>query len=153
MTPMPTDTWSNDSPDATTAGFFKLARKDLPGLLQAANELKMAFYSVDLKSARNVPGFIKALQRDLDFPDWFGGNLDALHDCMTDFSWHPATGYVITLDGSDALSANPTSFAAFNAVLSSVVDEWKTRDTPFWIFYVQENPGSTDRRDPRSGTS
>jgi len=153
MTPMPTDTWSDDSPAAATAGFFKLARKDLPGLRQAAAELKMAFYSVDLKNARNVPGFIKALQRDLDFPDWFGGNLDALHDCLTDFSWHPASGYVITLDGSDTLSANPTSFAAFNAVLSSVVDEWKTRGTPFWVFYVQDNPEPADRQKSPSGAS
>lgn len=123
-----------------SAGFARLARKDLPALLKAADELKMAIFNVDLKNARNVPGFIKALQRDLDFPDWFGGNLDALHDCLTDFSWHPAPGYVITLTGSEALSANPTSFAAFNAVLSSVVEEWKMRSTPFWIFYVQDDP-------------
>lgn len=136
---------SNPSPEKplenTNAGLVKLARKDLPALLKAADELKMAIFSVDLKNARNVPGFIKALQRDLDFPDWFGGNLDALHDCLTDLSWHPAPGYVITLSGSEALSANPTSFAAFNAVLSSVVEEWKTRSTPFWIFYVQDDSG------------
>jgi RNAse (barnase) inhibitor barstar len=125
----------------SSAGFAKLARKDLPALLKAADELKMAVFNVDLKNARNVPGFIKTLQRDLNFPDWFGGNLDALHDCMTDFSWNPAPGYVITLTESDGLRANPTSFAAFNAVLSSVVEEWKTRRTPFWIFYVQDDPG------------
>ena len=122
-----------------SAGLAKVARKDLPALLKAADELKMAVFNVDLKDARNVPGFIKALRCDLEFPDWFGGNLDALHDCLTDFSWHPAPGYVITLTGSEALSANPTSFAAFNAVLSSVVEEWTTRSTPFWIFYVQDD--------------
>jgi len=130
----------------SSAGFAKLARKDLPALLKAADELKMAVFNVDLKNARNVPGFIKALQRDLNFPGWFGGNLDALHDCMTDFSWYPAPGYVITLTGSEALSANPTSFAAFNAVLSSVVEEWKMRSTPFWIFYVQDDPGERRSR-------
>jgi RNAse (barnase) inhibitor barstar len=143
MNSTPIKAWSASSPAVVTAGFFKLARKDLPGLRQAADELKMAFYSVDLKEARNVPGFVKALQRDLDFPDWFGGNLDALHDCLTDFSWHPAPGYVITLDGSDALSTNPTSFAAFNAVLASAIDEWKARSTPFWVFYLQDDPTPT----------
>jgi len=153
MNSTPIKAWPASSPAVVTAGFFKLARKDLPGLRQAADELKMAFYSVDLKNARNVPGFIKALQRDLDFPDWFGGNLDALHDCLTDFSWQPASGYVITLDGSDALSANPTSFAAFNAVFSRVVDEWKTRGTPFWVFYVQDNPEPADRQKSPSRAS
>ena len=120
------------------AGIFLLARQDLPALQQAANELKQAFFRVDLGNARNVPGFIKALQRDLAFPDWFGGNLDALHDCLTDFSWHPATGYVIVLDGSEALRANPTSFAIFNEVLASVVEAWQARDIPFRVFYLQD---------------
>lgn len=26
------------------------------------------------------------LQQELSFPDWFGRNLDALHDCLTDIS-------------------------------------------------------------------
>lgn len=151
MTPSPINPRAEGTP--ATAGFFKLARKDLPGLRLAASELNMAFFRVDLKSARNVPGFIKALRRDLDFPDWFGGNLDALHDCLTDFSWRPAAGYVITLEGSDTLSANPTSFATFNAVLSSVVEQWKTRNTPFWIFYVQEDADSSNEYDPHTASS
>ena len=120
------------------AGIFLLARQDLPALQQAADELKQAFFRVDLRNARNVPGFIKALQRDLDFPDWFGGNLDAVHDCLTDFSWRPAAGYVIVLDGSEALRATPTSFAIFNEVLASVSEAWQERDIPFRVFYLQD---------------
>lgn len=150
MTPL---NWEAGTGSTSTAGFFKLARKDLPALRKAADELHMAFFSVDLKNARNVPGFIKALRLGLDFPDWFGGNLDALHDCLTDFSWRPAPGYVITLEGSATLSANPTSFAAFNAVLLSAIDEWKTRTTPFWVFYVQDDDGSGDGQGSRPGTA
>ena len=131
------------------AGIFLLARQDLPALRQAADELEQAFFSVDLGSARNVPGFIKALKRDLDFPDWFGGNLDALHDCLTDFSWHPAPGYVILLDGLSSLSASPTSFAAFNQVLASAVEEWKLRDIPFWVFYLTDNLENATSAPPR----
>ena len=133
------------------AGIFLLARQDLPALRQAADELEQAFFSVDLGSARNVPGFIKALKRDLDFPDWFGGNLDALHDCLTDFSWRPAPGYVITLDGSETLRANPTSFAIFNEVLVSVIEWWQEKNTPFRVFYLHDAPAT--RRDPSSAKS
>ena len=28
----------------------------------------------------------RALAEGLNFPEWYGGNLDALHDCMTDIS-------------------------------------------------------------------
>ena len=27
----------------------------------------------------------KTLAENLSFPDWYGGNLDALYDCLTDF--------------------------------------------------------------------
>ncbi len=129
-----------------SAGIYKLTRKDLPALRSAANELKQAFFSVDLQNAKNVPGFIKALKRDLNFPDWFGGNLDALNDCLTDFSWHPAPGYVITLTGSDSLRGNPTSFAALNEVLSSAVEAWQARNIPFRVFYVLDDPAPASDR-------
>jgi RNAse (barnase) inhibitor barstar len=147
----------NPTPDiqvnSSTAGIFRLARKDLPALRQAADELKQHFFSVDLEDAHNVPGFIKALSRDLDFPDWFGGNLDALHDCLTDFSWHPAPGYVITLTGSATLRANPTSFAAFNQVLASAVEAWQARNIPFRIFYLHDDPPPASGRDNSSDMS
>lgn len=125
------------------AGLFRLDRNNLEPMLAAANELELACFHVDLKDARNIPGFIKAMKRDLALPSWFGNNLDALNDCLTDFSWHPAPGYVITLDGLSKLTASPTSFAAFNQVLASAVEEWKARDTPFWVFYLTDAPEVT----------
>ena len=119
-------------------GIFRLDRKDLPALQAAARELGQAFYLVDLSHACNVPGFIKAMRRDLQFPEWFGGNLDALNDCLTDFSWRPASGYVIALSGSEMLRATPTSLATLNEVLSCAVEEWERRDVPFRIFYLQD---------------
>lgn len=126
------------------AGIFRLARHDLAVLQEAAEEQAFAFFNVDLQRAANVPGFIRALKRDLKFPDWFGGNLDALNDCLTDFSWHPANGYVITLSGSAMLRSVPTSFAALNAVLASAVDEWRSRNIPFLIFYLTEDSPPTN---------
>lgn len=131
------------SHDNSKAGLFKLDRNNLEAMLAAANELKLACFHVNLKNARNIPGFIKAMKRDLAFPSWFGDNLDALNDCLTDFSWHPAAGYVITLDGLSELTASPTSFAAFNQVLASAVEEWKARDKPFWVFYLTDTPEDT----------
>ena len=126
----------------TPTGLFKLSRKDVPALEQAAEQLNQACFQVDLRNAKNVPSFIKALKRDLDFPDWFGGNLDALHDCLTDFSWRPASGYVITLSGYEMLRGNPTSFAAFNSVMASAVEAWEAREIPFRVFYLYDDPAA-----------
>ena len=147
----------NTLPDCNTAndiaGVYRLARKDVPALREAASELKQAFLNVDIHQAHNVPGFIKALSRDLAFPEWFGGNLDALHDCLTDLSWLPAPGYVITLDGSESLQANATSFAAFNAVLSSAAEEWQARRIPFRIFYLDDETPLPSGQDSRADAS
>ena len=126
-------------PDShSSAGIFRLAREDVPALKQAAIELKQAFLTVNLAGAKNVPGFIKAISRDLAFPEWFGGNLDSLHDCLTDLSWLPASGYVIALEDGNALQDNPTALAVLNAVLASVAEEWAARQVPFKIFYLQD---------------
>ena len=140
---------SQSTPGQGQAGLYRLAASDLPALREAAEMLGQAFYLVDLSRARNVPGFIRAMKRDLKLPEWFGNNLDALNDCLTDFSWHPAPGYVILLDGLSSLSASPTSFAAFNQVLASAVEEWKLRDIPFWVFYLTDNLENATSAPPR----
>lgn len=126
------------TPASVKTGLFRLNPADLPALKAAAAELGHFVFSVDLQRASNVPGFIKAFQRDLRFPDWFGGNLDALNDCLTDLSWHPAPGYVIVLTAAERLQATPTSFAALNEVLSSAADHWQARNVPFCVFYLAE---------------
>ncbi|GLY53733.1 hypothetical protein Lesp01_73890 [Lentzea sp. NBRC 102530] len=40
---------------------------------------------------------ISAIARALDFPSWFGQNLDALYDSLTDLSWLPAGEYVLVV--------------------------------------------------------
>ena len=40
---------------------------------------------------------IAAIARALSFPDWFGQNLDALHDSLTDLSWLPAGEYTLVV--------------------------------------------------------
>ena len=127
---------SQSTPGQGQAGLYRLAASDLPALREAAEMLGQAFYLVDLSRARNVPGFIKAMQRDLGFPEPFGRNLDALHDCLTDLSWHPAPGYIITLENSETLRANPTSFAMFNEILASAAEVWRSRNIPFRVFYL-----------------
>ena len=143
-----TRTQLNATPADGNTGLFKIAHRDLAALQAAAGELGQACFNVNLERARNVPGFIRAVSRDLAFPDWFGGNLDALHDCLTDLSWRPAPGYVITLENSEALRANPTSFAMFNEILASAIEEWQSRNIPFRVFYLLDDVAAGQSGDP-----
>lgn len=142
--PIPTDSVADPLATFSTrpeiAGIYRIDDQELPALKAAASDLGQAVFTVDLRHARNVPGFLKAMKRDLRFPDGFGNNLDALNDCLTDFSWHPAAGYVIILAHSEALQANPSSLATLNEVLAFAAESWKNRDIPFRIFYLHGQP-------------
>ncbi|QFU92831.1 Barstar (barnase inhibitor) [Amycolatopsis sp. YIM 10] len=60
-----------------------------------------------------------AIAAALDFPDWFGRNLDALYDCLTDLSWLPAGEHVLIWAGSEAFkTADPKAYLAIRSVLS-----------------------------------
>ena len=41
-------------------------------------------YKVDFSEVKYYIEIHEVLKRDLDFPDYYGGNLDALWDCLTD---------------------------------------------------------------------
>ena len=41
-------------------------------------------YTVDFRNVEYYIEIHEVLKRDLEFPDYYGGNLDALWDCLTD---------------------------------------------------------------------
>jgi RNAse (barnase) inhibitor barstar len=60
-----------------------------------------------------------AIAAGLSFPDWFGRNLDALYDCLTDLSWLPIGEHVLIWVGSEQLKqADPKAYLAIRSVLS-----------------------------------
>lgn len=60
-----------------------------------------------------------AIAAALSFPDWFGRNLDALYDCLTDLSWLPPGEHVLIWIGADGIrQADPKSYLAIHSVLS-----------------------------------
>ena len=60
---------------------------------------------------------------------------------------------LITLDGSESLQANATSFAALNAVLSSAAEEWLARSIPFKIFYLEDETTPPSGQNSRADAS
>ena len=67
---------------------------------------EFAIAVLDGTDAATRSGFFQELARSLHFPDYFGRNWDAVYDCLTDFNWLPAAGYVLVLDGFDQFATN-----------------------------------------------
>jgi hypothetical protein len=89
---------------------------------------------LDGEAAGSRDGFFTEIARDLHFPDYFGRNWDAVYDCLTDFNWLPAEGYVVLLDGFGALAANaPDQWQIGLKVLREATDFWRPLRTPMFV--------------------
>ena len=120
------------------SGIYHLPSSGVGALRRAAGTLGFACFEVDLGKAGetgDLAAVLQALGRGLGFPEWYGANLDALNDCLTDFSWNEAPGYVVILSGADTLHALGEPFAQINRVLDNAIQEWRRQRIPFWVFY------------------
>ena len=72
-------------------------------------------FVLDGGSVGNRETLHRVLAAGLQFPDWYGGNLDALHDCLTEI----AQPTELVIRGGDALEMALGSYAAaFRRVLT-----------------------------------
>ena len=72
-------------------------------------------FVLDGSSVGNRETLHRVLAAGLQFPDWYGGNLDALHDCLTEIP-QPTE---LVIRGGDALETALGSYAAaFRRVLT-----------------------------------
>lgn len=133
---MPISALQNLLTQAPRAGIYRLSDSIREPLPETCAALGFAHLQTDLGETRALAGALAALGKDLGFPDWYGANLDALHDCLTDLSWLDASGYVLTISGADALrAADPAAFATLNAVFASAIEEWRAQGVTLWVFY------------------
>lgn len=118
--------------DAGRAGLRRLpAQSDLSSLAEAAG---CRTFTVDLSDAASLKQVLASLATSLGFPDWFGHNLDALMDCLTDLSWCPAEAYALLLTGTRTLAAARLGeLESLLEVLACASATWREEGIPFWI--------------------
>ena len=108
--------------DPTRSGVYRVTRAD--EVVQALRGAGLSLVRIDLAQ----PVF-DAFARALAFPAWFGGNWDALEDCLVDLSWREAAGHVLLLEGGEA---SPTLLA----VLDAAAQFWRGEGRPFFAVVV-----------------
>lgn len=122
--------------DATQAGIYHLPWSAHRVVKAAAEAAGFACFDLSFGDSDRVDIVLAKLGRDLDFPEWYGHNLDALKDCLTDLSWCQAAGYVLIIARAEILHAeDQVGFQALNEVFAAAVAEWRSQACPMWVFY------------------
>ena len=78
--------------------------------------------------------FLRNIAAALDFPDWFGGNWDALEDCLTDLGWRPAAVHLLVLED---LAAMPREeLGVLIDVLAAAAQFWADQGRGFFAVFI-----------------
>lgn len=99
-----------------------------------------------------LPGGIKsegalldALSVALQFPDYFGGNWNALDECLRDLSWLPP-GDVMLSHQDLPLAGDRASLSTYLSILHDAVESWKTTGSNL-IFASPEKRDTSGERE------
>lgn len=100
-----------------------------------------------------LEGLYREFKSKLHFPSYFGGNYNALDECITDLEWLPSNGYLLCIRNAESLLKDePDSvFEGLLSVLRDAGEEWATpiKDGEEWDreglpFHTMLELGETD---------
>ncbi len=118
--------------DASKSGVYRTSRTD--EIAQATQGSALHFARVDLAGASDKAALLSRVAQALAFPPWFGGNWDALEDCLSDLSWLAADGYVLLIDGAAQLPL--VERGTLIDILASAAASWAERKRAFFAVFL-----------------
>lgn len=119
--------------DPAQAGAYFIDARDARALADAATELEFAVARVNFADCTGKDDALTRIARGLRFPDWFGGNWDALDDSVNDLSWWPAPGYLLLIEHAGAWQAQHGEDAAtLVEILNDAAQDWAKQRIAFW---------------------
>lgn len=119
--------------DSSQSGAYFVDVRDRDALLSVAQGLGFATVPIDFADCSDKDDALARMALALDFPEWFGGNWDALADCVSDLSWKPADGYVLLLENVHAWrTAAPADFDTAIDIFNEAAAGWMRMRKPFW---------------------
>lgn len=141
---MTADEYESLLTDPGEAGIFARP-EDAAALDAAAERAGLARWRVDLAGVRTKEAFLARLAERLAFPEWFGGNWDALNDVLAERAWNESRGVLLALERCGELAAaDPEAFETALEVLDSVAESCYDEDIPFWVLVDGIDAGAFD---------
>jgi len=107
-------------------------------ILDATRDSALLIAHIGLAGASGKEALMTRIAQALAFPQWFGGNWDALEDCLGDLSWSKAAGHVLLFEGAADLPADARGILI--DVLASAAASWAERKRPFFAVFLDGPP-------------
>jgi hypothetical protein len=123
--------------DPVKSGVYRSSRSD--EILDATRGSALHVARIGLAGATDKDTLIARVAAALQFPDWFGGNWDALEDCLCDLSWLAAGGYVLLFEGGAQVPM--VERGTLVDILVSSAAFWSERKRPFFAVFLDGEPG------------
>lgn len=81
--------------------------------------------TVDGSLCRKEAGLFKAFAAGCALPDYFGGNWDALDECLTDLEWLPTRHIVLHIPQAGSMLADqPEALEVLVEILATTAEAW-----------------------------
>lgn len=122
--------------DASKSGAYRASRSD--EILDATQGSGLMVARISLAGASSRDALMARVAAALEFPQWFGGNWDALEDCLTDLSWSGAGGHVLLIEDAGEMSGDERGI--FIDILASAAAWWADRKRPFFAVFLDGAP-------------
>lgn len=125
-----------DLGDVARSGAWFVSDADLETLAAEGESSGLRARRVPLAGCRGKAELLARMAAALEFPPTFGGNWDALSDCLRDLGWlAPARGTLLLFEHAvDLRDAAEPAFDALLDILEDAAVAWKARGAPFFAF-------------------
>ena len=145
--------FSNIPPQAV----LPLGAYDKSELERAALRADQILLRCDCAEADNKAAVLSKIGKDLSLPQYYGQNLDALYDCLTDLRPnHDADnpGFVVFLENlPDGGRFGQPDRSALLDVFREAADYFYDENTGFRVFYSVMKTGQEKQKGPRTGSA
>lgn len=114
----------------------RLSGYNTDALRRWAEQSGHRFVLAECSGCVDKPSVLMAIGRAFGFPEWYGANLDALYDCLTDLPDRGAAGWVVVLERlPDDVRFGAEQRAALLDVFRDAAEDFATRGVSLRVFY------------------
>lgn len=120
--------------DPAQAGVYHLPPMGRQLFGEQARQAQLTELTVNTANCEGLPATLEEIGRALHFPSWYGANLDALNDCLTDPDWQAGLALALHIEGLETLRHNdPEALASLLEVFDTAAWARSQTTQPLWI--------------------